>query len=173
MARVRCLLVTFVALALSVSCGRDTSHAPHNETAKLQTWQESLQLGELRPMADGGAYLVGSSGIFHLSNGTLTPVHGLPAHETFAAADVTALADGSAVLTLPFHEPPLAFWLKRDQAHVIEESDAPPSASTQQVDAKGFYFAEAARLKRDIDSGDACSDVDNKEDDRPEPDYDD
>jgi hypothetical protein len=157
----RLALFAMVLFGAVTGCDSRPAHTKIVANApSLPSWQRALS-GEVHAMADGSAYIIGAAAIFYISQGKMTEVRGLGPGVSITAT-LTPLADGTALLMDGYADPPKGFWLKRDSAESISNSESAKLGTTT-TSAAGYYFVQAARLQqevanRELISPDECAD---------------
>lgn len=134
-----------IILLLATGCQQKPASEPPSVTRT--PFEQSLRLGDVYALANGGAYLSSHRGIYYVNRGVAEKVSGLPA-ATFG--DVVALADGTALYRSSFEGRPKMFWLHGAEASPVEEGGA--SGEVQFAPSReGYLFAENQRLKRRLE----------------------
>lgn len=144
-----CLGALAISL-ISASCNRQPS--PERRTSAITPFDMALMTGDVVPVADGGAYLVGIDGIYYIHAGGITPVNGLPETERMLLPEVYPMADGSAILRLTMGSSPSLYSLGKAVARPIALSQVAVTDITEaDVTIDGnFYFTEAQRLRAEL-----------------------
>jgi len=143
------LLMSFIAMvAMSVavaSCSKSPSPSPVERAATSNPLEDAIRLGEVVPIASGGAYLVSMSSVYYVSGEKVVAVSGLP--KGLLLSEVEPLADGTAILKSQFGNPPALYLLRASKATVILETTE--QLTGQSVSSNdGFLFASNQRLRR-------------------------
>lgn len=160
-ARVPLGLLLILVIA-TTACDKLPQKTRKQKTATALTdLQKATQFGELYPLAAGGAYLVADESIFYVSNGEAIRVKGLP---SVILAEVQPLSDGSALLIVPFSNPPALYHLRQDVATTVVEKAGPIMGKTQVSSPNAFHFVEAQRLKRKLKKSEGAQDQVNNSD---------
>ncbi len=137
-------IIAMVAMTLAfASCSK--APPPIVATAKESPFEDAVGLGEVVPLASGGAYLVSMSNVYYVFGEKAVAVSGLAAGRFFY--EVEPLADGTAILKSRFGNPPTLYLLRGSKAFAISETTEQltgPVISSNQ----GFLFATNQRLRR-------------------------
>ena len=140
--RVICLCI---ALALAIACKRDP---PKPAPIALSSFEETIDFGEVYPLADGNAYVSSfRSPIYYIANGVATRIVGLPPG---TSGEITALADGTALFLPTMAKPPKLYWLQGSAASVVAEGSQIGANAPRALSLAGFLFAENQRLRRKL-----------------------
>ena len=145
-------LQSFVWLLLPLmamgACQKSEKPKTDSKQAPLTDFQEAAQLGELYPLATGGAYLPSLEKVFYISGDEAVVVKGLPSARFFP--EIHPLSDGSAILNDQFSSPPALYLLRKDVATPISEKAQLSLKNNQEARSDTFYFLEAQRFKRKL-----------------------
>lgn len=136
----------FVALLLGVTLTACGDSSPKKaRAAKTDPFQKAIQLGELVPVAGGGAYLVAVSGVYYVSADKAVLVSGLPTR--LLLTEVHPLADGTAILHEQIGDPPMLYLLRGSNATAITQTAERLSAPTAPTSNEGYLFAANQKLR--------------------------
>jgi hypothetical protein len=137
-------VIAIIAISVVVaSCSK--SPPPIVAKATKNSFEDSVRLGEVVPLASGGAYLVSMSNVYYISGEKAVAVSGLPAGLLFS--EVEPLADGTAILKSQLSDPPNLYLLRASKAMVISETTE--QLTGQAISSnQGFLFATNQRLRR-------------------------
>lgn len=177
LANMRAITVIMV-LASVAACSRGgVGSTPKVPSAHLPAWQEALS-GEVHAMADGSAYIIGHGHVFFVAAGKMTEVVGLPSGINVDLAELSPLADGSALLVNSLVSPPSAYWLQETVAKplmpaAVKDKNTPSAAAKNYKDIRaGFFFVQLNKLKADAANSDCETEKDDPSDYTNEPEYD-
>lgn len=161
-------------LLVFLACERQQTEQKPKPGVPETPFQEAIGMGEVYPLANGSAYLTSLFGpVFYFENGVVEKVQGLPPD---ADGELTALADGTALLALQATNNPSAlYWLQGTRATIVSEGSVDRQTALQ-VNREGFLFAENQRLKRRLAEASAelasvQDAADQPADEAEEPDY--
>ena len=136
----------FVALLLGAALTACGDSSPKKaRAATTDPFQKAIQLGELVPVAGGGAYLVAASGVYYVSADKAVLVSGLPAR--LLLAEVHPLADGTAILHEQIGDPPMLYLLRGPNATAITQTAERLSVPAAPPSREGYLFAMNQQLR--------------------------
>jgi hypothetical protein len=159
------ILVVTAGLGLIGCSKKDSSKQRHTKKQPGSDFQSSLLGGELYPLANGPAYLVGFAGkVFFISGDSATPVKGL---ENLGIAEVYPLSDGTALLINLAGTASTAMYLLRDDtATPVRETAQARQISLSENYREGFLFVEMSRLRKKV------KDLESERDNSPDTGFD-
>lgn len=137
------LLIMLMLGAVLTACDRQS---PNPSVTKQTPFQEASALGDVVPLASGGAYLVSANGIFYVRDEKAAAVSGLPRGLLFP--ELYPLADGSAILR-DIRGTQLYLLRGVKATSIVEMPGFDPKLSAA-APFEGFLFAENQRLRNEI-----------------------
>lgn len=136
---ITCILIFLI----SIGCNQK-EQIP--ETRKLSPFERAIMGGEITPLANGDAYLLGFREIFYINGHSATRVTGIE-NGMIVGGEIIALSDGSAIFQGTSVKNKGLYRLNRNIAALIVEDGL--KFSSHNINNNNFLFVQNQKLRHE------------------------